>query len=223
MIQYDWESGTRFGRLMCTGKSYMKSKSNRQVEVICDCGIIKWVSMQHLKKGATTSCGCYNKELLKGNKRTVIHGITNHPIYVSWQSMKQRCYDENSESYPRYGKVGIIVCEEWKDNPKAFYDWSIANGWEEGLTVDRYPKKKGNYEPTNCRWATDEQQSRNRTNNRELTAFGETKLLIEWSEDERCVVKPQTLNSRIIRLWNPEEAITLPILKRGSQYKKRVI
>lgn len=224
MIQYDWKSGTRFGRLMCTGKSYMKSKSNRVVEVICDCNTIKWLSLQHIKKGLTTSCGCYNLELMLGNKRGAIHEITNHPIYASWHSMKQRCYDENSDGFEKYGKIGIYVCDEWKSNPKAFYDWSIENGWKEGLTIDRHPNKNGIYEPTNCRWATDEQQSRNRSSNREIYAFGETKLLIEWSEDERCVVKPNTLYSRIFKGWDAEKAITIRAFKHGGQYKKdRVI
>lgn len=192
MVKYDWESGTKFGRLICTGKSYMNGKI-RFVEVICECGVIKWIIFRSIKRGATKSCGCLNRDLLIGNKRTTFHGITNHPIYFVWQGMKQRCYYEKANNFGRYGAKGVSICPEWLNDPKAFYDWSMSNGWQEGLTIDRYPNKKGNYTPENCRWATEQQQVRNRVSNVIVEIFGEQKCLIEWQEDKRCIVSAQTL------------------------------
>lgn len=75
--------------------------------------------------------------------------------------MIQRCTNPNQKKYPIYGGRGIVVCEEWKCSYTAFRDWAMANGYEEGLSIDRVDVD-GNYEPSNCRWATRSEQEANK-------------------------------------------------------------
>lgn len=78
-----------------------------------------------------------------------------------YQGMKQRCYNTNRPNYKYYGGRGVSVCDEWLNNPQAFYDWAMANGYQENLTIDRI-NNDGNYEPQNCRWASMKEQATNK-------------------------------------------------------------
>ena len=88
------------------------------------------------------------------------------PCYHSWFSMKQRCFNKNNKDYNSYGGRGITVCDEWK-SLKGFQKWALKNGWKQGLTIDRI-NVNGNYEPSNCRWATVAQQNRNMRRNNNI-------------------------------------------------------
>lgn len=95
--------------------------------------------------------------------------------------MKQRCCGYNAKSYKHYGGRGITVCEEWRNSFEAFYEWAMANGYSDSLTLDRIDVN-GNYEPSNCRWATMKEQNNNKRNNRNITYKGETHTLAQWIE-----------------------------------------
>lgn len=127
-------------------------------------------------------------------------------LYRAWIGMRQRCYNKREPNYINYGARGITVCDEWR-NFTAFKKWAMENGYNDSLSIDRIDNNKG-YEPSNCRWATCREQVRNRRDNIQITAFGETKILVEWLEDERCPVEYATLYSRIERGWEAERAIT---------------
>ena len=86
-----------------------------------------------------------------------------------YQGMKQRCYNTKRPNYKYYGGRGIVICDEWLNSPQAFYNWAIANGYQENLTIDRI-STDGNYEPQNCRWATFKEQA---TNKRPFSNTGE--------------------------------------------------
>lgn len=113
------------------------------------------------------------------------HGMKHTRIYGIWCGIKRRCYSQNSKSFSHYGGKGVIVCEEWKNNFLNFYNWSMENGYNDNLTIDRI-NNKGNYEPSNCRWITHGEQQRNRSNNIYLEHNGETKTLSEW-----CIIMNQ--------------------------------
>lgn len=131
-------------------------------------------------------------------------------LYRVWKAMNSRCHKPDDKDYGRYGERGISVCPEWRESFGAFYSWALANGYEDGKSIDREKGDKG-YEPGNCRFTDATTQTRNRSNTVTLTAFGVTKPLAEWVEDERCTVSYQTLSKRIRKQWNPEAAITTPV------------
>jgi len=79
--------------------------------------------------------------------------------------MMQRCYNPKAPNFKYYGGRGITVCDEWRDSPEKFITWAESNGHSPELTLDRYPDKNGNYEPSNCRWATRKEQNRNTRRN----------------------------------------------------------
>jgi hypothetical protein len=77
--------------------------------------------------------------------------------------MKSRCHNPNHNDFKYYGARGVVVCDEWKDSFLMFEQWAKTNGYSEYLTIDRFPNKYGIYEPSNCRWATMQQQNKNKS------------------------------------------------------------
>lgn len=133
-------------------------------------------------------------------------------IYRIWRAMKSRCYNKNFDEYSRYGKRGITVCDEWKDDFQAFYEWAISNGYESNLTIDRIDNN-GNYCPQNCRWVTMKEQQNNRSNNHYVEINGVTKTITEWCESGEYEANYPTVKTRIRRGWSDVEAITCPVRK----------
>lgn len=133
------------------------------------------------------------------------------PEYVAWQRMKARCFDRNRESYYRYGGRGITVCERWLNSFANFVaDMGVKPSPKH--TLERIDND-GNYEPSNCRWATHKEQCRNRVSSRLITIGDETMCLAAWSE--RAAVKDGTIDSRLKYGWPPEIAIFAPA---GTKY-----
>lgn len=140
-------------------------------ECECKCGNICYVSTSKLNSKHTTSCGCKNYEPFseirkqKISAHNKIHGQSYTKLYNVWNSMKQRCYNRNHDAYHNYGGRGIKVCKSWYTDFTKFYEWSMANGYKEGLTIDRIDNDRG-YAPWNCRWTTMKIQSNNRRTNK---------------------------------------------------------
>lgn len=108
------------------------------------------------------------------------HGLQKHPLYAIWNAMNTRCNNPNCETYKNYGGRGIDLCIEWGSFLN-FYNWSINNGWQRRLNLDRKDNNKG-YSPENCRFVSSKLNQRNRRDNIKFSYNGETKLLLEWAE-----------------------------------------
>lgn len=167
-------TGQKFGYL--TVLRFDENPSNKRTKWICacKCGNLASVQTQQLKQGKTISCGCRRYET-----KNQTHGMRHTRLYAIWCGMKKRCSNESEKSYSRYGGRGITVCEEWASDFIPFYNWSMENGYEEHLTIDRIDNEKG-YCPENCRWITQAEQQGNKTNNILVEHNGETKTLAEW-------------------------------------------
>lgn len=126
----------------------------------CDCGRNREVQAYALKKCEIISCGCSGYKLEH-------HNLSYTRLCRIWRGMKQRCYNSKAINYQYYGAKGVTVCEEWKESFTSFYEWSISNGYQENLTIDRIDPF-GNYEPLNCRWSTYKEQAKNQRKHHNL-------------------------------------------------------
>lgn len=180
MPKFEDLTGQRFGYLTVIKKAG-KNKSDKILWLCkCDCGKLKIIQGASLKNGRTKSCGCLRK---KGARRT--HGFKYTRLYCIWQGIKKRCLNKNTSNYYIYGGRGIKICDEWKNDFKSFHDWAYANGYDESAkrgdcTIERIDVN-GNYEPSNCRWATMKEQCRNTRSNKLITYNNETRCLMDWS------------------------------------------
>lgn len=149
----------------------------------CDCGTEKTVYANSLLNGKSISCGCYQadraKEVCSNNFRT--HGGSKERLYKIWTYIKKRCYSENAINYKDYGGRGIKVCDEWREDYTAFRDWSLENGYDDSLSIDRI-NVDGDYEPENCRWVDSKAQNNNRRSNHRISYNGETHTIAEWAD-----------------------------------------
>lgn len=133
--------------------------------------------------------------MLTGRKR-IIHTLAH---------MRDRCCNVRCKAYENYGGRGIIVCDEWLEDPEKFVQWAFENGYEDGLAIDRIDND-GNYEPGNCRWVTAAENNQNRRSSRMYTIEGETMNLQQWCD--RYGVSRSMVDSRLKRGWGIEKALS---------------
>lgn len=166
-------SDKKFGYL--TALSVEKTK-NKHTYWLCQCACenMRVLQTHQLTSGKVTSCGCMNR---KSQKSTVISA--NKRLYSVYSQMIARCYNPKATSYPYYGAKGITVCSSWRKNFDSFLRWSMKNGYNDFLSIDRIDNTKG-YSPSNCRWIPLSEQFTNRTNNVFYTHNGETHTMSEW-------------------------------------------
>jgi hypothetical protein len=194
-------TGQRFGLL--TVIQYAGASSTRTSLWVarCECGNEKTVRRASLIDGLTKSCGCLHAP----------HGETrNHatsPEWNSWSAMRARCENQSDPAWKDYGGRGVRVCERWQTFEVFLAD--MGRRPTSSHSIDRFPDKNGNYEPSNCRWATKKEQARNTRQNRILEYNGEALCMAEWAE--RLGVRPQRIHARLKRGWSVARALTEPV------------
>lgn len=197
----------RFGRWTVLSRAANTLKGQATWNLLCDCGEIKTLKSIIIRRGLSQSCGCLARE--KTIERSTKHGHSMSgkisPTYWSWSGMRQRCGNPKNTAYPRYGALGITVCQEWQSFANFVADMGERPA---GTTLDRIDNSLG-YAKANCRWADTKTQARNKSNNRPMTLRGETRTLAEWSE--ALGIHPSTLSYRVIHGMSDEDALTKPV------------
>lgn len=193
-------TGRVFGRL--TVLSMGKKNGRTACTSLCECGNETVSYPCQLLKGRKKSCGCWHLERLAQNMTT--HGKSYSKTYSAWAGMVQRCTNPKIHNFRRYGGRGISVCGKWLSFEGFFED--MGDCPERTMSLDRIDVN-GNYEPSNCRWATVLEQANNRRDNVNITFNGKTLTVTAWAiELGMC---RGTLNNRLFRFgWPVEKALT---------------
>ncbi len=212
-------SESRFGALTVKYFVGRHLKSSQWV-CLCDCGTATIVPRTALIKGQTVSCGCSQEDGMRAARLS--HGDTSGgetPEYNTWLHIKARCYTTTCQDFPAWGGSGVTVCDRWLNG-----DGEIS-GFEcflkdmgrrpgDGYSIDRHPDPDGNYEPSNCRWATSTQQNRNRRNSRVFEWGGK---MLHYADICALVgADPDVVRWRLDRGWSLERAINEPKHWRGK-------
>lgn len=170
----------------------------------CSCGNTTIIAKSSLRRGSSTSCGCFRKE--HTTQRNLRHGMSGTPTHYTWKNMMQRCYNRNNTGYPDYGGRGVKVCDRWHTFENFYVDMGDK---PEGMSLDRI-NVDGDYEPDNCRWADKYIQARNKRNS--ITVEGiELKYLAE-----ELGIPYSTLFGRLWRAKHRAEGRTIKSTKRGA-------
>lgn len=204
LIKWKIEIGMRFGRLVVVSDAGRYKRKRHRWNCLCDCGKTKCVIGDYLIYSKDQSCGCWLTEKRKAWNTT--HGNSKSIEYRSWNAMKDRCLNPQNPHFEHYGGRGIKVCERWLEFANFFAD--MGRRPTPKHTLERI-NNSGNYEPSNCRWATTREQLRNRRITFKVEFRGESKPL-----SELCELFDRDLNIVATRIrkhgWTAERALAEP-------------
>ena len=201
-------TGQKFGRLTVIKRVENTKEGKAKWLCQCECGHIIKVNGKVLRNGHTQSCGCLQRDMAK--IKNIKHNLHDTRLYNIWRGIKQRCYYKRHHDYKNYGARGIKICDEWLNDFISFYNWAMANGYDENAprgkcTIDRIDVN-GDYEPKNCKWVDIKVQANNKRTNCYVTFNGEKHTIAEWSKIYK--IPYFTLYARLFKLnWNFERAI----------------
>lgn len=175
---------TRIGKvygvmeILDSRRLYEEGKHTNEYKIRCTkCGNIEWRNCSTVLRGSAKCYVCHPEIRRVGPKGSAKNAPQG--LLISYRAMIQRCTGKNHDNYKWYGGRGIKVCPEWFNDFTAFKEWALANGWEQGKTLDRI-NPDGNYEPGNCRWTDMTEQANNNRSNIRLTYAGEEMTLAQF-------------------------------------------
>jgi hypothetical protein len=207
-------TGQRFTRYVVLGSAERRNKI-AYWHVRCDCGEERVVRGYSLTHGESRSCGCYALEARR--KRSTKHGGYYRPEYHIWSSMKARCSNPDRDRYGCYGARGITVCDRWAESFQNFFD-DMGPRPSARHSIER-DDVNGNYEPSNCRWATATEQANNRRNTVRLTVGGRSQTLAEWSEETG--IAAQVLGRRLRKGYAAADVVSHALSDGRRAMRKR--
>lgn len=204
--------GRTFTRLTVVEYAGRSTDGRTLWKCTCTCGNVTTIPAQRLKSGNTRSCGCLHKEQLSLQRRK--HGRRDRTkycrTYEAWRGAKARVTRKNHRHAKHYAAKGIGMCERWLNSFEAFLE--DMGECPPGMSLDRIDNN-GNYEPGNCRWATQLEQIRNRSITRTITVDGVKRPLAEVAEEHG--LSPKLVASRLNKGWSVIDALR-PV-KRASR------
>lgn len=214
-------TGQRFSRLVVVRLATPSDSGKRRWTCLCDCGTSTMGTQDSLRAGNKRSCGCLRREInaaVARSRRKPGGPIKEHPLHPRWEGMIARCCYQGDSEYKNYGARGIRVCDRWRrgEGGKLGFECFVEDmGLPPlGMTLDRIDNN-GNYEPSNCRWATLSAQSANNRRAVLITYAGETMCQTFWAR--RLGMCCSALQSRI-RKYGIELAISMgPKVRRGQK------
>lgn len=168
--------GVRYHSIVI-GPLIAETKGRTMYSYSCECGNTGIVAASYIRKQRPKSCGCQTKALISQSRTT--HGKSKTTTFAVWRHMLQRCRLRTRKDWNHYGGRGISVCARWLSFENFLADMGEVPA---GLSLDRI-NNDGDYEPSNCRWATPIQQANNRRGCHYLTAYGRTQTLMEWARE----------------------------------------
>jgi len=198
-------TGQTFNRLFVLGWAGRNKHGRLMWNCRCSCGNELLVSGNALSRKNTKSCGCLKNEITGNRRRT--HGLSRSPEYKSWSQMISRCENENNPDYQSYGGRGISICREWRNSFEQFLT-DMGNMPDSSFEIERM-NNDGGYCPTNCRWATRKEQTRNKRTTRWLEHNGERRSLAEWAEIYG--ISARMLWARLNRGWSVGASLCGPL------------
>lgn len=190
-------------RLTQIGPLFRPGTKNTLAVFACECGKYIVCQVGNVVSGASSSCGCLQRELQSA--RATKHGKRHTKVYNVWVHIRDRCRNPNNSDYAYYGERGITVDSAW-DDFTAFYN-DMGDPPSPAHSIDRRDNNKG-YGPGNCRWVLQVTQNRNKRNSRMLTAFGVTRCLSEWAEVTK--LPSYLIRRRISKGWSVEQTLNTP-------------
>lgn len=205
-------SGQIFGPLRVLYKTDKKGRLSTYYMCQCKCGNVHEQAHRNIKKQRKHGC----KKCRKGI--ALSHGESNTNLYARWLLIKRRCSDQKFINFHDYGKRGITVCDEWNNDFLVFKKWAEEAGFAENLTIDRIDVN-GNYEPSNCRWITIQEQAHNKRTSLLYTINSVTKTVAQWSD--HYAINRYTVYKRLEKGIPILDALTLPTERKGSKKRMR--
>lgn len=194
-------TGQRFGRLVVAGKAGKNKWGAVLWNCLCDCGGTNIVATKDLNGASTRSCGCLKRPPVRSR-----HGMARSPEYQAWRNMRARCSSRSYRDWHNYGGRGISVCERWLTFENFYADMGLRPSALHSL--DRI-NPDGNYEPSNCRWASEAQQHNNQRHSHFVTAFGKRQTIGQWAKETG--IGRAVIGGRLARGWTAERAVSTAV------------